>query len=66
MYIYTYITELGQKIRNLLTDKFHLEEQCQQLQQQLSSLLAKQQSTVTGPNMKNVKDKGKFCFILFY
>ncbi|XP_050335974.1 centrosomal protein of 135 kDa isoform X1 [Bactrocera neohumeralis] len=55
--------ELGQKIRNLVTDKFHLEEQCQQLQQQLSSLLAKHQSTVTGPNMRNVKDKAKKPFV---
>lgn len=58
------MSELSQKIRNLVTDKYHLEEQCQQLQQQLSSLLAKQQSVITGPNMRNVKDKGKFSFIL--
>ncbi|XP_036214031.2 centrosomal protein of 135 kDa [Bactrocera oleae] len=55
--------ELSQKIRNLVTDKYHLEEQCQQLQQQLSSLLAKQQSVITGPNIRNVKDKAKKPFV---
>ncbi|CAD7005617.1 unnamed protein product [Ceratitis capitata] len=51
------IFELSQKIRNFVTDKIHLEEHCQQLQQQLSSLVAKQQSTATAQNMKNVRDK---------
>ncbi|XP_036326953.1 centrosomal protein of 135 kDa-like [Rhagoletis pomonella] len=55
--------ELSQKIRNLVTDKIHLEEHCQQLQQQLASLLAKQQSSSFAPNMKNAKDKVKKPFI---
>ncbi|XP_054735684.1 centrosomal protein of 135 kDa isoform X1 [Anastrepha obliqua] len=55
--------ELSQKIRNLVTDKIHLEEHCQQLQQQLGTLLNKQQSAGAALSMKNTKDKAKKPFV---
>ncbi|XP_067643783.1 centrosomal protein of 135 kDa isoform X2 [Eurosta solidaginis] len=57
------ICELNQKIRNLFTDKVHLEQHCDQLQQQLASFLAKQQNANIAPNMKSAKEKAKKPFI---
>lgn len=60
MHVLHTVLELDIKIRDLRTDKLHLQQQCEQLQQQLTLM----QTKIATGNIKCAKDmKGRFCYL---
>lgn len=53
--MFFFLTELSTKLRDLQTDKFHLQQQIEQLQQQLKSVNVKQNLNLN-TNMKYGKE----------